>query len=838
MLQLLSSGFDTSSLIPHGYCLQWEPGLLWTLVISNAIIAFSYFSIPFAIWYFARKRPDIPHRWLFILFGTFIISCGITHLLDVENIWRPDYWLDAIFRAITASLSLGTAIVLWLIMPKALHAPSAKEMEQARQALEEANALLETKVLERTRALQESNVSLKESEARFSSLANASPALIWVAGTDKGCTWFNDTWLAYTGRTMDQEIGNGWTESVHPEDLQHCLDLYTEHFNARQDFKMEYRLRAKDGEYRWFLDSGKPRIASNGDFVGYIGMMTDIDARKKLEESMQLASMVFASSSEGIMVTDAQNKIVAINPAFTTVTGYAAEDVIGKNPKLLQSGQHDKAFYESMWRSIQNTGQWIGEIWNRRKDGQVYAESLTINTIHNEDGTVNRRVAIFSDVTERKKTEDLIWNQANFDSLTGLLNRRMANDRLEQEIKKSARSGLPLALMLIDLDRFKEVNDTLGHDVGDVLLKEVAKRMLHCIRETDAIGRLGGDEFVVILSELEDLNSVRRIADEILDTLSQPFNLGSDVAYISGSIGISVYPTDAADAVTLLRNADQAMYSAKAKGKNCFQYYLPAMQEASNRRMQIISELHVALPHHELVVHYQPIVTLKNGEIHKAEALVRWNNPRLGLVSPATFIPLAEETGQIIDIGTWVFREASAMAARLRVQHSPDFQISVNKSPIQFRAENSHHLAWYKHLESIGLPCAGIVIEITEGLLMDASEEIIRQLLEFRDRGVQIALDDFGTGYSSLTYLKKFDIDYIKIDQSFIRNLSPESEDMALCEAMIVMAHRLGLQVIAEGIETPEQLALLRAAGCDYGQGYLWSRPVPAEEFEKLLAGP
>ena len=408
-------------------------------------------------------------------------------------------------------------------------------------------------------------------------------------------------------------------------------------------------------------------------------------------------------------------------------------------------------------------------------------------------------------------------------------------DRLGQEIKKSHRAGLPLVLMFLDLDRFKEVNDTLGHDVGDLLLKEAAMRLSSCVRDSDTVARLGGDEFTIILGELTELGSVERIAQDILCKIAQPFHLGSEAVYVTTSIGITFYPQDATDMDTLIKHADQAMYAAKSQGRNRYNYFTPVMQTAAQNRMRLANDLHGALLDNQFRVHYQPIIELATGIVRKAEALIRWQHPTRGLVSPAEFIPIAEDTGMIIDIGDWVFREAARQVARWRTTHHTEFQISVNASPVQFNSEHHHHIAWSEYLQQLGLPGASIVVEITESSLMEAGTTVLNHLIGFRDAGIQVSLDDFGTGYSSLSYLRKFDIDYLKIDQSFVKNLTPGSEDMALSEAIIVMAHKLGIKVIAEGVETVEQRDLLAAAGCDYAQGYLYARPLPAEEFEGFL---
>jgi diguanylate cyclase (GGDEF)-like protein/PAS domain S-box-containing protein len=558
-------------------------------------------------------------------------------------------------------------------------------------------------------------------------------------------------------------------------------------------------------------------------------------ARQAAEASLSLAASVYETSSEAMTVTDTSGIILTVNPAFTKITGYLPEDVIGQNSSMLGSGRHDKAFYQDMWHEISTTGHWQGEIWDKRKNGEEYVIWLTINTIFNEDGAAHRRVSLFSDVTEWKKTQELIWQQANFDTLTGLPNRQMLHDRMEQEVKKSHRSNLPMALMFIDLDHFKEINDTLGHDMGDVLLKEAAERLTGCVRETDTVSRLGGDEFTVILSEVTEPNIVDRIAQNILKKLAEPFQLRSEVAYVSGSIGITMYPEDATTVDELLKNADQAMYEAKNQGRNRHHYFTPAMQQAAQTRLRLLNDLRKALAGEQFRVYYQPIVDLQSGEIRKAEALIRWQHPDLGLIGPVQFIPLAEETGLIIDIGEWVFQQAAAQAGKWRQLHHPEFQISVNKSPVQFHNEDSNRPSWIFHLNKHKLPGQCIVVEITEGLLLDTSSVVTDRLLEFRDAGIEVSLDDFGTGYSSLSYLNKFDIDYLKIDQSFVRDLAVGSHNMALCEAIIVMAHKLGMKVIAEGIEIAQHRDLLIAAGCDFGQGYLFSKPVPADQFEEML---
>lgn len=642
-----------------------------------------------------------------------------------------------------------------------------------------------------------------------------------------------ETIFGYTAKEM---IGNSMLK-IFPADRVDEEDRILSSIKKGEKTQSFETIRArKDGKLIYVSVSISPIYDSSRNIIGASKIARDITEMKRAEEALKLASLVYQISSEAMMIVDAENHIISVNPAFIRVTGYALEEVLGKDPKILSSGRQDKVFYQAMWHEITHTGNWKGEIWNRRKNGDIYAESLAINTLYDEQGTVVRRVGLFSDITEKKQSEELIWQQANFDFLTGLPNRNMAYVQLDAELKKAYREGQKLALLFIDLDRFKEVNDSLGHEIGDVLLKEVAQRMRHCVRESDVIARLGGDEFVIILSGLNEISKVSLIAETILEKLTSPFLLSNELIHISASIGITIYPDDAQDSSTLLKNADQAMYVAKRQGRNSFQYFLPELQESANIRLRLANDMHGALSRNEFQVYFQPIVELASGKICKAEALLRWQHPTLGLISPEIFIPIAEETGQINKIGDWVFQRAAILSANIREHFEQDFQISVNKSPVQFRQSTQSCRNFLDFLASKKYPGQSIAVEITEGLLMEAREEITAQLLDLRDQGIQVSLDDFGTGYSSLSYLQKFDIDYIKIDKSFIANLTDNPSDITLCEAMIVMAHKLEIKVIAEGVETPEQLFMLQNISCDYGQGYLWSKPLPEIEFEKFIA--
>ena len=553
-------------------------------------------------------------------------------------------------------------------------------------------------------------------------------------------------------------------------------------------------------------------------------------------EALKLAALVYNNSHESMMVIDADTTIIDVNPTFTTITGFTKEEVLGRKLEVLHSAREDSEFHRTLWKSLREKGHWAGEVWNRRKNGQVYPEWLELNAVRDAEGRVYRWVAQAADISARKNTEHHIWRLANYDKLTGLPNRSMFHERLEHEIRRAHRSHKKLALLFLDLDGFKEVNDTLGHDVGDLLLQHVANRLAGVVRESDTIARLGGDEFIIILNEITDTAVVGIVAQKIIETLAAPYLLRSHPVYVSASVGITLYPEDGETNEVLLKSADQAMYAAKREGRNRFCYFTSAMQEQVSRRARIISDLRLALASNQFHVVYQPVVGLRTGQVIKAEALVRWQHPLDGLISPSVFIPIAEEAGLITAIGNFVLRDAAQTARRLSAI-APDFLVSVNKSPAEFHSKefSSKEHPWLQMLADAGVEGRNVVVEITEGMLLDMRPVVQQQLQALRDAGMRIAVDDFGTGYSSLAYLKKFDISYLKIDQSFIRNLVRGGEDHALCDAMITMAHRLGMRAIAEGVETEAQRALLLELGCDYGQGYLFAPPLTGDEVASLL---
>lgn len=681
-------------------------------------------------------------------------------------------------------------------------------------------------------------IEKEEISTRLRTIIDNSPIGIWFTGTDGRYHFVNKTFCNIAGIEEEDMLNtpsSNLVELLGNDIAQNCLD--SDVAALAQDFPhISYETIPRLNEKPCLLEVTKVKLKnSRGEVVGLIGISKDITNQRQQEDDLKLADIVYQNSSEAMMVTNNKNEIIAINPALSNITGYSKSELIGKDPKIFSSGKQSRQFYKVMWEEIKLTGTWQGEICNTRKNGTDYPEWLSINTIYDDYGKVFRRIALFSDITEKKKKDALILKQANYDSLTNLPNRRMFIERLEQEIKISKRSEQKFALIFIDLDNFKSINDSRGHIYGDVLLVEAGKRITQCIREVDTVARLGGDEFTIILSDLSDIYNVEAICQKLLQALSEPYYISEMHTYISASLGITIYPNDASTTVELLKNADQAMYLAKSLGRNQFCYFTASMQEHALNKLELMNDLRKAISLNQLVVFYQPIVELKTGDICKAEALLRWNHPVRGMVSPAEFIPLAEESGLIIEIGDWVFKQTVQHVKQCQKQLGLDIQISVNKSPVQFR-ERVAQLDWLSYLAENKLSGDNIVIEITEGLLMNNNATTMERLAQFRAAGIELSMDDFGTGYSSLSYLKKFELDYLKIDQSFTKNLALGSEDMILSEAIITMAQKLGLKVIAEGIETEEQMQLLLDSGCDYGQGYYFSRPVPGEDFLQLLA--
>ncbi|HEY0490499.1 MAG TPA: EAL domain-containing protein [Telluria sp.] len=552
-----------------------------------------------------------------------------------------------------------------------------------------------------------------------------------------------------------------------------------------------------------------------------------------LERSEERFRRIVHTAEEGIWEIDAAAVTTFVNPKMADMLGYAIEEMLGRplTEFMDDEGRADLA------RNIGRRKQGISERLDFRflhKDGRDVWTTMATNPILDAAGAYLGALALVTDITDRKASAALAWEQASFDPLTGLPNRHMFMDRLRQETRKADRGAAFIALLFIDLDHFKAVNDHHGHAAGNLVLVEAARRIAACVRASDTLARLGGDEFTVILAGLDHVGSAERIAQAIIGALSQAFEAGGQRIFMSASIGIALYPPDAKDLDQLVARAGQAMHVSKSGGRNRFSYFTPDLQEAAQARQTMGADLREAIASQQFEIVYQPIVSLHSGAVHKAEALLRWRHPTRGLLGPAEFIPFAESTGLIVEIGDWVFREAARQAHAWQASIDPSFQVSVNKSPAQFRRDADMYAGWFSYLAELGLPRQSIVIEINESVLMQGAGQVLERLRHYRAMGLQVALDDFGTGYSSLSHLKRFDIDYVKIDQSFVSKLETDDGDLALCEAIIVMAHKLGLKVVAEGVETQGQRELLESAGCDYAQGYVFAHPMAAQELEKM----
>ncbi len=577
------------------------------------------------------------------------------------------------------------------------------------------------------------------------------------------------------------------------------------------------------------------RISAKQTSNEYTIVLQDISQRKKAEHASNLASLVYANSSEGMVITDPNAIILDVNPAFCDLTQYRKDEVLGKPISILSSGNHKKVFYKKMWQAIEETGRWQGEVINRRKNGELFTEWLTIDTVYDEHYQPHRRVAIFTDITEKKEADELIWHQTHFDHLTNLPNRIELKERLNQRLASNVSVNEPLVVMLLDLDHFKDINDTLGHFYGDKLLKLIAQRLLDSISDIEFIARIGGDEFVIVHSKLISEEHIKKVAQDVLDAMSASFKLEGEEVYIAASIGIAIAPNDGDSCEQLLKAADQAMFQAKQNGRNCYKFFNVDLREQAQARMALLKDMRHGIERQEFDLYYQPIVSLDTGKTHKAEALIRWQHPSKGLISPVQFIPLAEESRYINPLGQFVFTTAIDTLKTLRSQIDKDFQLSINVSPVQFSCLDSGIDEWPELLKSSDLPLSAIVAEITEGLMITPEPLTQRRLKTLEHSGMELALDDFGTGYSSLAYLQQMDADYLKIDKCFVDNIKAGNQELALCRAIITMAHQFNLKVIAEGIETQEQHLLLLGLGCDYGQGYLFSKPLPKADFLTLL---
>jgi diguanylate cyclase (GGDEF)-like protein/PAS domain S-box-containing protein len=677
---------------------------------------------------------------------------------------------------------------------------------------------------------------LAESEGRFRNLFKLSPDPTWIIQDNKFIEC-NQAAVSILGYPDEDSLKNVHPSELSPEFQPDGESSFTKAERmmsiamANGLHRFEWMHRRRDGSIfpaevtlSATLLQGWPSIYCT---------WRDISERHQAEAQMRLAASVFDAIQEGIAVTDAEGAILSVNPAFTEITGYAACEVIGKSPSILKSNHQDPSFYRAMWGELLSKGEWRGELWNRRKNGEAYLEWLTLSSVAGPDGRPSRYVAVFSDVTEMRRKDEQIRHQAYHDALTGLPNRFLLSDRLDHALEVARRAQTQVAVLFLDLDRFKVINDSLGHHEGDKLLVEVSRRLCQTVRKSDTVARLGGDEFVLLLNAFDDTSELVLVAEKILAALARPVLLAGKEVHTGTSIGIAVFPQDGVDAAGLLRNADTAMYQAKGAGRSCFRFFDRSMNEQAVHRLEMEAQLRQAVETNQLELYFQPKILLESGELSGLEALLRWNHPERGLIPPLEFIPLAEETGLIIPMSYWVIEEACRQLAKWR-RNGWDVKVAINLSPRQFHDET---LA--QRVEAIlrrtKVPGHALEVELTESAVMDDPERAIIILQRLRSLGLRISVDDFGTGYSSLAYLKRFPINAVKIDRSFVKDLPEDSEDGAIVRAILELARALGLEVIAEGVETSEQLDFLRCSGCAQVQGFYFSRPLPASGIADWL---
>ena len=621
--------------------------------------------------------------------------------------------------------------------------------------------------------------------------------------------------------------------SVHREDIDFVKSCIEQASSEGLNINIEHRIFVPDRSERIVHQVAEPVFDRNMRPIKLIGAVQDITEIRRSEEQMRLLGRVFEKTIEGILVTDENGVIEMVNPAFTAITGYTEEEAVGARPNILSSGRQGAEFYQELWAQLLRNGFWQGEIWNRRKSGEAFPEWLTITAMQNQQGRVTHYVGVFHDITELKRSEEQITYQAYHDALTDLPNRLLFNDRLTMATAQARRKNQGLSLLFLDLDNFKNINDSLGHAVGDLLLQSVAKRLLRWVREEDSVARLGGDEFIILLS-VDDPDYAVHVAQRILDSLGEPFWVKGHELYISASIGITLCPQDGHDPETLVSNADLAMYQAKARGRNNYQFFTPALNAQVRHRIALEGNMRRALERDEFQVYYQPKVELETGRMVGFEALVRWERPEVGLVSPNDFIPVAEETGLIVELGKFVLEAACKQTRQWHDQGYSHLHVAVNLSPRQFQQKDLVDMV-RRTLHDTGLPPQFLELEVTENVVMYSVEDAIQTLRELNELGVNLSLDDFGRGYSSLYYLKRFPIQTLKIDRSFVCDIIHNPDDAAIVNTIISMSRNLNLKVIAEGVETEQQLDFLKQHRCDQMQGFLFSRPVPAVEIDQYL---
>ncbi|WP_213878026.1 EAL domain-containing protein [Pseudomonas sp. dw_358] len=821
----------------------WVFGLLGAATLSASVAyavslpGFLSFALPCLvppIFYSFLVIDDSHHRgwgWLGLIFlvALFVVAWQVHRLIERSLLRRfhNQQLIDHLQQAQGRSEQLNREL--------------AEEIDHRRGVeaeLREVQISLEERVAARSADLDHANRALSKSEARLALALEASALGLWDWNllTDE----VHHTQLKQLLGFEPEQSGamlKHLAPLLHPEDLPTLKKTLLEHLRGRSEsYRVEYRIRHSDGRWLWLEDRG--RAVEHGPFgrvTRMLGTRRDISARKVLEEQQRLAATVFEAASEGIAVLDADYRMLAVNQAFTRVTGFSADDVIGKNVAELPSSHDARRHFLQIQRALSQQGAWQGELMETRKDGQLYPQWLQLNTVRDNQGKIWNIVAYFADLSERRESEERMRYLSHFDELTGLANRTLFRERLREAHQRVRQGGRSLALLHIDLDRFKVINAGFGHESADQVLREVARRIGSALPEAVAIARLSGDEFAVLFDAYASVSSLARVTDRLLGKLRAPHWIDDEEVVVAASVGISLLPENAREVPELLSQANMAMRQAKHLGGNTFEFFTENLRTTNVERLQLENQLRKAIEEDQLEVFYQPKLNLRLQRLDAAEALVRWRHPVRGLIGPGEFIALAEETGLINQIGEKVLRQACWQVCEWQRAGLPDVRVSVNLSVYQLRQGKLLSMV-RQVLEDTGLSGRLLELELTETRLFDSVEHVISIFRQLQMLGVKMTIDDFGTGYSSLSYLKRFPVDYVKIDQAFIRGLEEGEQDAAIIQAIISMAHQLKLQVVAEGVETQAQLSFLREHGCDEVQGYLISEPISADDLSRLLA--
>ncbi|AMB86338.1 diguanylate cyclase [Pseudomonas agarici] len=832
------------ALVPTDSLLEqaWVFGLIGAATLSASvayavsITAFLSFTLPCllpAIGYLFWGGTEAQQGWgwlgLILLVSLSVVALQINRLIERGLLRR--FQNQALIENLQQAQARG----------EQLNQELAREVEQRRRAeleLREAQVGLETRVAQRSLELDRANWALSKSETRLALALQASELGLW--------DWNLQTDEVHHTQIkelfgLDPEYVTAMLSHLkprlHPDDLPALKRALVEHLKGRtDDYLIEYRVRHGDGRWVWIEDRGRAvERSASGRVLRMVGTRRDINSRKELEVQRQLAATVFEAASEGIVIFDPNYALLAVNQAFSRVTGYQIEDMLGRNVAELPCSRDARRHYSMIRQSLEQHGSWQGELVEARKNGELYPQWLQLNVVRDAGGKVSHIVGFFADLSARRESEERMRYLTHYDELTGLAKRSLFKERLHEANQRARQGGRSLALLHINLDRFKLLNDSLGHEVADQLLQKMARRLINALPEAETIARLSGDEFAVLFDAYGNLSSLARMATRLLGKLRLPLTVAGHELVVSASMGISLLPDSAREIPALVSQANIAMQHAKHLGGNNFQFYTDSLQASTLERLQLENQLRKAIDEQQLTVFYQPKLCLATDRLNAAEALVRWDHPSMGQVPPGDFIGLAEETGLIGAIGEFVLRQACWQACEWQRQGLAPTRVSVNLSVHQLRQGKLVSLV-RQVLAETGLAPHLLELELTESQLLDSVEHIIATFQQLRDLGVKLAIDDFGTGYSSLSYLKRFPVDYVKIDQSFIRGLGEGSEDAAITRAIIAMAHSLGLKVVAEGVENPQQLEFLKLHGCDEVQGYLISRPVAAEALAGLLS--